>query len=686
MAKFEDQGMNSPNLMVEIIGFGEMRTISQQGEEQQHLLYVLSVQQQASAWTVYRRVATFQALTHHLSVMVPNLPPCPNIFMASYGSESVETLRIHLQHWMQQILSIPIVSQTPVMKNFLCAEANLPPPGVDITWTKCSSDDEDDVDDDDLFHNAEGDEKHHDDNEFDDEMDMDDLFDRHLDEDQLSEGDPYDTQHHFIDRGGGGGGGGGRNSGNIGSIDSGSSYSAHSTSNPYSSSLSNGWQTVEPGVAHSFTQKNLLAGGKEDPDSDFDEDDMIGAEVLDTGNNTENVEVNASQTQVTGSMPVPVNSSGGGGGGSNGSGVGVLIRSSSNQAVNQTVNNGIANNDGTSTSAKCLENFKILTVIGKGSFGKVFLVRDKYSGTIFAMKVLRKDNIIKRNQVEHTRTERSVLGYVKHPFIVGLRMAFQTSQKLFFVLDYCAGGELFFHLGKLGKFPEVRARFYAAEITLALGYVHKFDIIYRDLKPENVLLDDKGHVRLTDFGLSKEGISNNSSGANSFCGTPEYLAPEILSRSGHGRAVDWWSLGALLYEMLTGLPPFYCRDREKLFEKIRNAELTYPKYLSREAQNILKGLLTRDPSQRLGSGPEDVEEVKAHPFFSNHIQWDLLAEGRLAPPWEPTVLGSLDTSQFDNEFTSMPINSPLDSKGSMLPNNDNTFAGFSFSDQNPLGP
>jgi serine/threonine protein kinase len=212
-------------------------------------------------------------------------------------------------------------------------------------------------------------------------------------------------------------------------------------------------------------------------------------------------------------------------------------------------------------------------VIGKGSFGKVFLVRECESGKIYAMKVLQKENIIKRNQVEHTKTERNVLGYIKHPFIVRLNMAFQTKDKLYFVLDYCAGGELFFHLGKMGKFSEPRARFYAAEIALALEHVHKLDIIYRcvelpaffgccvqrgavvadgcggmtrrcrDLKPENVLLDARGHVRLTDFGLSKEGISDNVSGAHSFCGTPEYLAPEILNRQGHGRAVDWWSLG-----------------------------------------------------------------------------------------------------------------------------------------------
>uniref|UniRef100_I2CPC4 RAC serine/threonine-protein kinase n=1 Tax=Nannochloropsis gaditana (strain CCMP526) TaxID=1093141 RepID=I2CPC4_NANGC len=326
------------------------------------------------------------------------------------------------------------------------------------------------------------------------------------------------------------------------------------------------------------------------------------------------------------------------------------------------------------------------------------------------MKVLNKSNIIKRNQVEHTRTERNVLGYIKHPYIVGLSMAFQTQDKLFFVLDYCAGGELFFHLGKLGKFSEPRSRFYSAEITLALEHVHKLDIVYRDLKPENVLLDARGHVRLTDFGLSKEGISGNTSGAHSFCGTPEYLAPEILNRQGHGRAVDWWSLGALLYEMLTGLPPFYCRDREKLFEKIRNAELTFPKFVSPPARSVLTGLLTRDPALRLGSGPTDAAEVKTHPFFGE-IDWEMLLRGALPPPWEPTVCGSLDTSQFDKEFTSMPIFSPAECKaggpfgylqhqqghphmmqaapsyppsqhaqGHISGQRDETFAGFTFTD------
>jgi RAC serine/threonine-protein kinase len=319
--------------------------------------------------------------------------------------------------------------------------------------------------------------------------------------------------------------------------------------------------------------------------------------------------------------------------------------------------------------------------------GKVFLVREIKTQEMFALKVLRKDNIIKRNQVEHTRTERSVLGYVNHPFIVGLTMAFQSKNKLYFVLDYCAGGELFFHLSKIGKFSESRAAFYASEIVLALEYIHQLDIVYRDLKPENVLLDARGHVRLTDFGLSKEGITNSSSGANSFCGTPEYLAPEILNRQGHGRAVDWWSLGALLYEMLTGLPPFYCRDREKLFEKIRRGHLEYPRSLSARAQTLLRGLLTKDPKHRLGSGSDDAAPIKAHAFFGD-TKWEKLMEGLVVPPWNPQVANSLDTSQFDEEFTSMPIFSPSSYQpaGFGSTPQDNVFEGFTFTNSGFHGP
>lgn len=304
-----------------------------------------------------------------------------------------------------------------------------------------------------------------------------------------------------------------------------------------------------------------------------------------------------------------------------------------------------------------VKDFTLLKVVGKGSFGKVMMVRKKDNRRIYAMKVLRKANIIKRNQVAHTKTERNVLGRIDHPFIVGLNFAFQTKDKLYFVLDYCAGGELFFHLGNEGRFSERRAGFYAAQITLALEHVHAHNVIYRDLKPENVLLDEHGNVRLTDFGLSKENIRELDTGAFSFCGTPEYLAPEILNRTGHGRAVDWWSLGALLYEMLTGLPPFYSQNRNALFDRIRFGRLEFPAYLSANAVSLLSGLLTRDPLKRLGCGEGDAEEVKKHPFFA-FIDWQALLKGRMKPPWRPNVAGSLDTSQFDAEFTSMPIISP----------------------------
>jgi len=324
-----------------------------------------------------------------------------------------------------------------------------------------------------------------------------------------------------------------------------------------------------------------------------------------------------------------------------------------------------------------LEDFFLLKVIGKGSFGKVMLVRKRDTQQVYAMKVLAKEDVIKRNQVEHTRTERNVLAYVRHPFIVTLRFAFQTKRKLYFVLDYCPGGELFFHLGRSSKFEEARARFYAAQIVLALEYLHTRGIVYRDLKPENVLLDAEGNVALTDFGLSKEGISDNIS-AHSFCGTPEYLAPEILTRSGHGRAADWWSLGALLYEMLTGMPPFYSRNRDRLFEKILHMELRTPRDVSPQCVNILQGLLDRDPSRRLGSDG-DGTAIRRHPFFAG-IDWSALYNKQIPPPFKPPVSNLLDTSNFDAEFTNLPLDSEV--RSSYIDNSasisEGRFVGFTF--------
>jgi len=321
-------------------------------------------------------------------------------------------------------------------------------------------------------------------------------------------------------------------------------------------------------------------------------------------------------------------------------------------------------------------------VIGKGSYGKVMLVRYKdRSNEVYAMKMLRKENIVKRNQVEHTKTERNVLETVSHPFIVNLVYAFQTPKKLYFVLEYCAGGELFFHLSRAGRFSEGRCRFYTAEILLAIEYLHRLDIIYRDLKPENILLDSEGHVKLTDFGLSKEGIRDNVS-AKSMCGTPEYLAPEILDKKGHGKAVDWYSLGALIYEMLTGLPPFYTRDREKLFERIRRGELQYPSYISPVAKSLCQSLMNREPSRRLGGGPGDAEEVKQHPFFPG-MDWHAISQRQVVPPFKPAVAQKEDVRYFDKEFVEMPVvNSEAGDAGSLR--DVNHFDGFTYQAQDAL--
>ncbi|TMW65074.1 hypothetical protein Poli38472_009241 [Pythium oligandrum] len=325
----------------------------------------------------------------------------------------------------------------------------------------------------------------------------------------------------------------------------------------------------------------------------------------------------------------------------------------------------------------CLEDFALIRVIGKGSFGKVTLVRKKTNSKIFAMKILSKTHLLKRKQIEHTKTERRVLSVVSHPFIVGLHYAFQTDTKLYFVLDYCSGGELFFHLSRMGKFDEDMTRFYGAELVVALEHLHSLGVVYRDLKPENILLDELGHIKLADFGLAKDHVTEVDSGATSLCGTPEYLAPEVLARKGHGTAVDWWGLGMVLYEMLTGLPPWYTRNRQELFARIREAPLEIPKYLSPHAGSLISLLLHREPDKRLGS--RGAAEVKSHPFFKS-IDWDglLWAEPPFKPS-DPQAKEAGDTSNFDREFTELPVTGTPMSKltpGSEVPRN--MFRGFTY--------
>jgi len=303
-------------------------------------------------------------------------------------------------------------------------------------------------------------------------------------------------------------------------------------------------------------------------------------------------------------------------------------------------------------------DFQALTQLGKGSFGEVYLVEKRGTNELYAMKVLHKNKIMGQNLVKYAMTERNVLSYIKHPFIVGLNFAFQTSDRLFLILDYCPGGDLGSLLSQEKRLSETIARIYTCEITCAIEELHKRDIIFRDLKPDNVVLDSEGHAMLTDFGLSKEGVTDNSK-AQSFCGSVAYLAPEILKRKGHGKAVDWYLLGVLLYEMLVGQPPYYSHNRDELFMNIQRGKLRIPSCLSANVKSLLKALLQRDPSKRLGSRA-DAEEIKEHPFFYG-INWDGVLRREMRPPKpklktlpgpgvpQEKVLGREST--FDSQFS-----------------------------------
>lgn len=325
------------------------------------------------------------------------------------------------------------------------------------------------------------------------------------------------------------------------------------------------------------------------------------------------------------------------------------------------------------------EDFELKKVLGKGGYGKVFQViktngRDK--STVFAMKVLKKVSILRtQKDTAHTRAERNILEAVKHPFIVELNYAFQTDGKLYLILEYLSGGELFMHLEREGIFLEDTACFYLSEIILALEHLHALGIIYRDLKPENILLDAEGHVKLTDFGLCKEHIQEGIQ-THTFCGTIEYMAPEILTRSGHGKAVDWWSLGALMYDMLTGLPPFTAENRKKTIEAILRGKLNLPAYLTPDARDLIRRLMKRQVSLRLGADAYDGQAVRAHSFFK-YVLWDDVLARRLEPPIKPILRSEDDVSQFDTKFTKqIPVDSPVFSTLSESVNS--IFQGFTY--------
>lgn len=324
-----------------------------------------------------------------------------------------------------------------------------------------------------------------------------------------------------------------------------------------------------------------------------------------------------------------------------------------------------------------LDDFNFLAVLGKGNFGKVMLAEEKTTSSLYAIKVLKKEFIIDNDEVESTRSEKRVFlaaARERHPFLLGLHSCFQTETRVYFVMEYVSGGDLMLHIQRK-QFSLRQAKFYASEVLLALEYFHANGIIYRDLKLDNILLTLDGHVKVADYGLCKEEMWYGST-TGTFCGTPEFMAPEILLEQRYGRAVDWWAFGVLTYEMLLGQSPFRGDDEDEIFDAILEDEPLYPITMPRDAVSILQKLLTRDPARRLGSGKGDAEEIKRHPFFKD-VSFDDIFNKRIPPPYFPTINGSADTSNFDEEFTKeQPTLTPV--HGQLTTRDQAEFNGFSW--------
>lgn len=321
----------------------------------------------------------------------------------------------------------------------------------------------------------------------------------------------------------------------------------------------------------------------------------------------------------------------------------------------------------TVTGKMALSHFIPVKVIGKGGFSNVTAVRKKDSGNLYAIKTMNKDFVVGENKIEQIMTEKQILSSISHPFIVNMYWAFQSKTQLHLVLELCPGGELFYHLHNLGRFTEEHAKFYFAEVVLALEYLHSLNIVYRDLKPENILLDIDGHIRITDFGLSKQNISKRDR-SYSICGSPEYMAPEMLISGEHGQSVDYYTLGALLYELLVGLPPFYDKNRSRMRWKILNEDLEIPNFISKAGKSMLAGLLEKRPEKRLGN--ISAKDVKSHEFCRG-IDWDGIINKSVKPPLRPHIR----QSNFDPEYKKVRIDDEffLDT-----PCGDEGFEGFEF--------
>nr|XP_033771127.1 serine/threonine-protein kinase N2 isoform X2 [Geotrypetes seraphini] len=325
-----------------------------------------------------------------------------------------------------------------------------------------------------------------------------------------------------------------------------------------------------------------------------------------------------------------------------------------------------------------LQDFRCCAVLGRGHFGKVLLAEYKNTNEMFAIKALKKGDIMARDEVDSLMCEKRIfetVNSVRHPFLVNLFACFQTKDHVCFVMEYAAGGDLMMHI-HTDVFSEPRAVFYAACVVLGLQYLHEHKIVYRDLKLDNLLLDTEGFVKIADFGLCKEGMGFGDK-TSTFCGTPEFLAPEVLTETSYTRAVDWWGLGVLIYEMLVGESPFPGDDEEEVFDSIVNDEVRYPRFLSTEAISIMRRLLRRNPERRLGASEKDAEEVKRHPFF--RIDWDALLAKKVKPPFVPTIRSREDVSNFDDEFTSeAPILTPPREPRLLSEDEQETFRNFDY--------
>ncbi|XP_018322875.1 protein kinase C [Agrilus planipennis] len=326
-----------------------------------------------------------------------------------------------------------------------------------------------------------------------------------------------------------------------------------------------------------------------------------------------------------------------------------------------------------------LDDFHFIKVLGKGSFGKVMLAERKGSDEVYAVKVLKKDVIIQDDDVDCTMTEKRILALAaKHPFLTALHSCFQTRERLFFVMEYVNGGDLMFQIQRARKFDEPRARFYAAEVTLALQFLHKNGVVYRDLKLDNILLDAEGHCKLADFGMCKEGVLDGVT-TSTFCGTPDYIAPEILQELDYGASVDWWALGVLMYEMMAGQPPFEADNEDDLFESILHDDVLYPVWLSKDAVSILKGFMTKNPAKRLGcvAAQNGEAAIRVHPFFKD-MDWQALEQRKIRAPFKPKIKNKKDALNFDAEFTKEePVLTPVNVEVVRSINQDE-FKGFSF--------